>query len=166
MDRSSRADLGFERFIYTALRDDSGVYRGVLQTVLPVEWKPAGGRVPKGRQLTEDLLALLLTHMPMSLGLADADGVLRFWAGDAFSSCDPKLIGRDLVGGHAERNQSGVAKLLEDLESGARDEVSMDDGAEHVVYTALRDDAGTYRGALETVVAMVAAPAPSSPTKA
>jgi DUF438 domain-containing protein len=153
VDRIEESSLGFERFVYAALRDESGAYRGVLQTVLPVEWTAGGGRVPTAGRLTHDLLALVLAHMPVSLGLADEDGVLRFWAGEAFSTCDPDLIGRDLVHGHAERNRPGVTKLLEELESGASDEVSTDEGAEHVVYTALRDDDGVYRGVLETVVA-------------
>ena len=159
VDRIEESSLGPERFIYTALRDERGVYRGVLQTVLPVEWRSGGGRVPKAGQLTEDLLALVLAHMPVSLGFADEGGVLRFWAGDGFSTCDPELIGRDLVEGHAQRNQRGVANLLEDLASG-KDEVSTDDGVEHVVYSALRDDEGVYRGVLETVVSLGAAASP------
>lgn len=161
VDRVEESSLGLERFVYTALRDDHGIYRGVLQTVLPVEWTAGGGKVPKAGRLTDDLLALVLAHMPVSLGFADEGGVLRFWAGEAFSTCDPDLIGRDLVRGHAQRNQPGVAKLLEDLQSGAKDEASTDDGAEHVTYSALRDDDGVYRGVLETVVAIGVAGSPA-----
>jgi DUF438 domain-containing protein len=152
VDRVERSSLGMERFIYTALRDDGGVYRGVLQTVLPVEWVPGGGRVPKAGSLTEGQLALVLAHLPIGLSVADEGGVLRFWAGEAFSTCDPDLIGRDLVEGHARRVQPAVAKLLEDLESGNRDEASTQDDSERIVYTALRDAGGTYRGVLETVL--------------
>ena len=153
VDRVERSSLGMERFIYTALRN-GGVYRGVLQTVLPVEWAEGGGRVPKAGRLTEDHLALVSAHMPIGLSFADEGGVLRFWAGGAFAACDPDLIGRDLVEGHERRARPAVAKLLKDLESGARDEVSTEDGAERIVYTALRDDDGVYRGVLETVLPM------------
>ncbi len=151
VDRVELNSLGMERFIYTALRDN-GVYRGVLQTVLPVEPVEGGGRVPKAGCLTEDQLALVLAHMPIGLSFADESGVLLFWAGEAFSACNPDLIACDLVQGHAQQVRPAVAKLLKDLESGAKDEVSMEDGSERIIYTALRDDDGVYRGVLETVV--------------
>jgi DUF438 domain-containing protein len=37
VDTIERASLGEERIIYTALRDADGAYRGVVETVLPVE---------------------------------------------------------------------------------------------------------------------------------
>jgi DUF438 domain-containing protein len=152
VDRVERSSLGMERFIYTALRDNRGLYRGVLQTVLPVAWVEGGGTVPKAGCPTRDQLALVLAHMPIALSFADESGVLLFWAGEAFSACDPGLIGRDLVQGHAQQAQPAVAKLLKDLASGAKDEVSTQDGSERIIYTALRDADGAYRGVLETVV--------------
>ena len=42
--------------------------------------------------------------------------------------------------------------LLADFKSGAKDVVDSVQGSERIIYTALRDEDGTYRGALETVV--------------
>jgi uncharacterized protein len=110
---------------------------------------------PAGR-LSEEQLQLMFQHMPIGLSVADEDDVVRFWAGAGFEVCSPKLIGRDLRACHPKRAQAGIEALLADLKSGAKDEVETvehgDDGSERIVYTALRDADGAYRGVLETVV--------------
>ena len=81
---------------------------------------------------------------------------MRFWAGDGFSSCSPKLIGRSLFDCHPKRAHAAIESLLADLKSGKKDEVDTiehgENGSERIIYTALRDADGTYRGVLETVV--------------
>ena len=73
-----------------------------------------------------------------------------FWAGDGFSGCSPKLVGRTLYGCHPKRAHDKIEALLADLKSGKKDEVDTvergKDGAERIIYTALRDAAGgAYR---------------------
>ena len=109
-------------------------------------------------QLTQEQTELLFAHLPIGIGfsVADEEDVVRFWAGDSFSSCSPKLIGRTLFGGHPKRAHAAIKSLLADLKSGSKDEVDTIEhgksGAERIIYTALRDGDGTYRGVLETVV--------------
>jgi DUF438 domain-containing protein len=110
---------------------------------------------PAGR-LSEGELALMFRHMPIGLSVADEDDMVRFWAGAGFEVCSPKLIGRDLRACHPKRARAALEALLADLKSGAKDEVDTvergDHGSERIIYTALRDADGTYRGVLETVV--------------
>jgi hypothetical protein len=114
--------------------------------------------MPVAGELTQEQAALLFAHVPLGIGfsVADETDVVRFWAGDGFSTCSPKLIGRSLFECHPRRAHAAIAALLADLRSGARDQVDTiergDHGAERIVYTALRDGAGAYRGVLETVL--------------
>lgn len=109
-------------------------------------------------ELTQEQLELLFAHMPLGIGfsVADEDDVVVFWAGDGFATCSPKLIGRTLHGCHPKRAHAKIEALLADLRSGARDLVDTvehgQNGPERIVYTALRDAEGVYRGVLETVV--------------
>lgn len=109
-------------------------------------------------ELTQEQIELLFAHLPIGIGfsVADEEDVVRFWAGEGFSSCSPKLIGRILCGCHPRRAHTAIESLLADLKSGKKDEVDTiehgKNGAERIIYTALRDGDGTYRGVLETVV--------------
>ena len=109
-------------------------------------------------ELAKEQTELLYAHLPMGLGfsVADEEGVVRFWAGEGFASCSPKLIGRSLFDCHPKRAHAAIESLLADLKSGGQDEVDTiehgKNGSERIIYTALRDADGTYRGVLETVV--------------
>jgi DUF438 domain-containing protein len=116
--------------------------------------------------LTQEQTELLFAHLPIGIGfsVADEEDVVRFWAGEGFSSCSPKLIGRTLYGCHPKRAHTAIESLLADLKSGEKDQVDTiehgENGAERIIYTALRDRDGAYRGVLETVVPIdVASPA-------
>jgi DUF438 domain-containing protein len=109
-------------------------------------------------ELTREQTALLFANMPLGIGfsVADEEGVVRFWAGEGFASCRPNLIGRTLLGCHPKRSHAAIESLLADLKSGRKDQVDTIEhgksGAERIIYTALRDAGGAYRGVLETVV--------------
>ena len=107
-------------------------------------------------ELTQAQMELLFAHMPVGFSVADGEDVVRFWAGDAFSTCSPKLIGGRLFDCHPKRAHAAIELLLADLKSGRKDEVDTiehgENGSERIIYTALRDTDGTYRGVLETVV--------------
>lgn len=109
-------------------------------------------------ELTQDQTELLFAHLPIGIGfsVADKGDVVRFWAGEGFSSCSPKLIGRSLFSCHPKRAHAAIESLLADLRSGRKDQVDTiehgKNGYERIIYTALRDADGTYRGTLETVV--------------
>ena len=108
--------------------------------------------------LTREQAELLFTHLPLGIGfsVADEHDVVRFWAGDGFSSCSPKLIGRSLFDCHPKRARAALKSLLADLKSGEKDLVDTiehgKNGAERILCTALREAACTYRGVLETVI--------------
>lgn len=110
-------------------------------------------------ELTPMQVALLFAHMPVSFSVADEDDVVRFWAGEAFNSCSPKLIGRGVLDCHPDRAHPAIDALLADLKSGNSSQVEMTvhgkSGPERVIYTALRETDGTYRGVLETVLSIV-----------
>jgi DUF438 domain-containing protein len=109
-------------------------------------------------ELTKAQVGLLFAHMTVGFSVADEENVVRFWAGDAFSTCSPKLIGRSLSDCHPKRVHAAIESLLADLKSGKKDQVDTiehgDSGSERIIYTALRDADGTYRGVLETVVSL------------
>jgi DUF438 domain-containing protein len=108
--------------------------------------------------LTQAQSELLFAHLPAGIGfsVADEGDVVRFWAGEGFSGCSPKLIGRSLFDSHPKRVHAAIESLLADLKAGRKGEVDTIEhgasGAERIIYTALRDAGGTYRGVLETVV--------------
>jgi len=116
--------------------------------------------MPLAGELTPEQAELLFTHLPLgiSFSVADEDDIVRFWTGDAFafSGCNPKLIGRTVNDCHPRRLHAQIDELLADLKSGAKDVWETiersENGAERVIYTALRDAEGTYRGVLETVL--------------
>ena len=66
------------------------------------------------------------------------------------------MIGRSLFDCHPKRAHAAIESLLADLKSGKKDQVDTiehgKNGSERIIYTALRDADGTYRGVLETVV--------------
>ncbi len=107
-------------------------------------------------ELTQAQVELLFAHMPVGFSVADEEDVVRFWAGDAFSTCSPKLIGRRLFDCHPKRAHAAIESLLADLKSGRKDQAETiehgENGSERIIYTAFRDADGTYRGVLETVV--------------
>jgi DUF438 domain-containing protein len=71
--------------------------------------------------LTQAQTELLFAHMPIGFSVADEGDVVRFWAGDAFSSCSPKLIDRSLFDCHPKRAHAAIESLLADLKSGKKD---------------------------------------------
>ena len=109
-------------------------------------------------ELTQAQTELLFAHLPIGIGfsVADEEDIVQFWAGEGFFSCSPKLIGRTLFDCHPKRAHAAIESLLADLRSGRRDQVDTiehgKNGSERIIYTALRDADGAYRGVLETVV--------------
>jgi len=107
-------------------------------------------------ELTQAQTALLFAHMPVGFSVADEHDTVRFWAGEAFATCSPELIGRSLLDAHPKRAHAAIESLLADLRSGKKDQVDTiehgESGSERIIYTALRDADGTYRGVLETVI--------------
>ena len=108
--------------------------------------------------LSQEQTELLFAHLPLGIGfsVADEHDVVRFWAGEGFSTCSPKLIGRSLFDCHPKRAHAAIESLLADLKSGDKNQVDTiehgTNGTERILYTALRDADGAYRGVLETVV--------------
>jgi uncharacterized protein len=109
-------------------------------------------------ELTQAQIELLFAHMPVGFSVADEQDIVRFWAGEGFATCSPKLIGRSLFDCHPKRAHAGIESLLADMKSGKTDQVDTvehgENGSERIIYTALRDAGGAYRGVLETVVSL------------
>ncbi len=107
-------------------------------------------------ELTRAQLKLLFAHMPIGFSVADEEDVVRFWAGEGFSSCSPQLIDHSIFDCHPQQLHAPIRSLLADLRSGKKDRIDTiehgEDGSERIIWTALRDADGTYRGVLETIV--------------
>ena len=104
--------------------------------------------MPVAGELTQAQTALLFAHMPgVGFSVADEEGVVRFWAGDAFSTCSPKLIGRSLFDCHPKRAHAAIESLLADLKSGKKDQV---DTMEHG--ETARSASSTRRCAMRTAL--------------
>jgi uncharacterized protein len=115
-----------------------------------------GGAMTVVGGLTPEQIELLFAHMPVGFSFADEEDIVRFWAGEGFSVCDPQFVGRSLYDCHPKHTHAALESLLADFKSGRKDRVERiehrENGLERLTYTALRDAHGTYRGVRETIV--------------
>ena len=103
--------------------------------------------------LTPEQTMLVLRDLPIDVSFADENDVLVYWSGATYNTCDPRYIGRDVRDCHPERSLECLEEILRELKAGTRDvaEGWEQDGERftYTRYTAVRDDAGVYKGILE-----------------
>jgi uncharacterized protein len=103
--------------------------------------------------LTPEQTMLVLRDLPVDISFADEDDVLVYWSGATYKTCDPRYIGRDVRDCHPEHTLACLEEILIEFKAGTRDvaEGWEQDGKgfKYTRYTAVRDNAGAYKGILE-----------------
>jgi len=103
--------------------------------------------------LTPEQTRLVLRDLPIDVSFADENDVLVYWSGATYKTCDARYIGRDVRDCHPEHTLECLEEILREFKAGARDvaEGWEQDGKrfKYTRYTAVRDDAGAYKGILE-----------------
>jgi len=103
--------------------------------------------------LTPEQTTLILRDLPIDVSFADENDVLVYWSGATYKACDARYIGRDVRDCHPDNTLEGLEEILRKFKAGSKD---MAEGWKHdgkrfkyTRYTAVRDDAGAYKGILE-----------------
>ena len=103
--------------------------------------------------LTPEQTRLVLRDLPIDVSFADENDVLVYWSGATYKTCDARYVGRDMRDCHPEHTLECLEEILRRFKAGARDvaEGWEQDGKrfKYTRYTAVRDDAGAYKGILE-----------------
>jgi uncharacterized protein len=103
--------------------------------------------------LTPEQTELVLRDLPVDVSFADEHDVLVYWSGATYKTCDARYIGRDVRDCHPAQSLECLEDILREFKAGTKDvaEGWEQDGArfKYTRYTAVRDDAGAYRGILE-----------------
>jgi DUF438 domain-containing protein len=103
--------------------------------------------------LTPEQVQLVIRNLPLDISFADEDDVLVYWNGTTYKTCDARYIGRDVRDCHPESSLEVLEDILARFKAGTKDvaEGWELDGErfKYTRYTAVRDDAGVYRGILE-----------------
>ena len=102
-------------------------------------------------------LTLLLDALPLEITFIDDMDVTRYYNRTATKifARTPQIIGRPVVNCHPEKSVPVVRRMLASFRSGKADAAELWTEVRgrfvHVVYRALRDAEGVYRGTIETV---------------
>jgi DUF438 domain-containing protein len=103
--------------------------------------------------LTPEQTSLILRDLPIDVSFADENDVLVYWSGATYKTCDTRYIGRDVRDCHPENSLECLEEILSEFKAGTKD---LAEGWEqegkrfkYTRYTAVRDDAGAYKGVLE-----------------
>lgn len=103
--------------------------------------------------LTPEQTRMVLRDLPIDVSFADENDVLVYWSGATYKTCDARYIGRDVRDCHPEHTLECLEEILRELKAGTKDvaEGWEQDGQrfKYTRYTAVRDDAGAYKGILE-----------------
>ena len=103
--------------------------------------------------LTPEQVQLVIRDLPLDISFADEHDVLVYWSGPTYKTCDARYIGRDVRDCHPESSLDVLEDILAQFKAGTKDvaEGWELDGKRftYTRYTAVRDDAGAYKGILE-----------------
>ena len=103
--------------------------------------------------LTPEQVQLVIRDLPLDISFADEHDVLVYWNGPTYKTCDARYIGRDVRDCHPESSLEVLEDILTQFKAGTKDvaEGWELDGErfKYTRYTAVRDDAGAYKGILE-----------------
>lgn len=104
--------------------------------------------------LTKEQLDLVLAAMPFDLDLIDENDIIRYHSPEPrVFRRQPGVQGMDVRLCHPMKSQAALGEMLAAFKSGEADrsEAWLDRGERfiHIVYYALRDAEGAYRGCLE-----------------
>lgn len=108
--------------------------------------------------LSKDEVEAIFKHLPVEITYADANGRVTFFSESVFRKGFARtktIIGRRLEYCHPPRLENFVKSVVDDLKSGKADFreywTRLGDRIVRVIVAAVRDEKGTYLGALEVV---------------
>lgn len=106
-------------------------------------------------KLTIEQINLIFRHLPVDISFVDEHELVRFYSDTKHRIFprSPGVIGRDVKQCHPRKSVQTVTKIIEAFRAGQRDsaEFWLELGGKflYILYTAVRDDDGTFRGVLE-----------------
>lgn len=110
--------------------------------------------VAEGR-LTLEQINLLFRHMPVDLSYVDESELVKFYS-DTSHRIFPRssgVIGREVRNCHPPKSLHVVEEIIEKFRSGEKDRIEFwinkPDLFIYIIYTAVRDEKGNFRGVLE-----------------
>jgi len=105
--------------------------------------------------LTPDQINLMVQNLPIEITFVDENDEVRFYSmtKERLFPRSAAIIGRKVQKCHPPQSMDRVQRILDDFRSGKRDEaefwIQMRGMFIHILYYAMRDADGSYRGALE-----------------
>lgn len=106
-------------------------------------------------KLTLDQINLIFRHMPVDLSYVDENDLVKFYT-DTEHRVFPRssgVIGREVRNCHPPKSLYAVEEIIEKFRSGAQSKaefwINKPDLFIYIVYVAVRDKDGTFRGVLE-----------------
>jgi DUF438 domain-containing protein len=118
--------------------------------------RPASGAIGLDQgHLTPEQIDLMLTHLPVDISFVDENDIVAYYSAtpERVFPRTPGVIGRKVQNCHPPKSLHIVERILKAFRSGERSEAGfwIESGGRfiHIRYFAMRDAAGTYRGALE-----------------
>jgi uncharacterized protein len=103
--------------------------------------------------LTPEQVQLVIRNLPLDVSFADENDVLVYWSGSTYKTCDSRYIGRDVRDCHPDQSLALLEDILTQFKAGTKNVAEgWELDGEHFKYTrytAVRDDAGAYKGILE-----------------
>jgi hypothetical protein len=118
--------------------------------------RPAAGAIGLDQgHLTPEQIDLMLTHLPVDISFVDENDIVAYYSAtpERVFPRTPGVIGRKVQDCHPPKSLHIVERILKAFRSGERSEAGfwIESGGRfiHIRYFAMRDAAGTYRGALE-----------------
>lgn len=106
-------------------------------------------------KLSLEQLNLILRHLPVDLSYIDENELVCFYSDTKHRVFprSPAVIGRDVKNCHPPDSVHVVKEIIEAFRAGTQDEaefwLEMDNKFVYILYTAVRDEAGAFRGVLE-----------------
>ncbi|MBE0429835.1 MAG: DUF438 domain-containing protein [Thermoleophilia bacterium] len=108
-------------------------------------------------QLSPDQVNLVLQHLPVELSFVDENDEVRYYSHvqDKIFPRSPGVIGRKVQNCHPAKSLHLVQRILDEFRAGTRNTADfwIESGGRfiYIIYYAVRDGAGDYRGTLEVV---------------
>lgn len=106
-------------------------------------------------RLTAGQIDLMMTHLPVDVSFVDENDTVRYYSGAAerIFPRSPGVIGRRVQDCHPPKSLGVVERILEAFKKGERNTaefwLDLHGRFIHILYIALRDETGAYRGTLE-----------------
>ena len=116
---------------------------------------PAGALPLSTGALTLEQINLTLTHLPVDVTFVDEHDEVRFYSQgtDRIFVRTPAIIGRKVQNCHPPQSVDKVVEILDAFKAGERDDaafwIQMGEKFVHILYFALRDANGEYKGTIE-----------------